>query len=263
MGQVTIEISAGSSAWRLWAPALYDIENVQVSSQKPEQSFIFAVGEEAAKVILNTQAHAQAGALTVILNGQTVWSGSSGVNERTELLAAYPEPTPKDRHSMAADGWSYLGSRQQGNVWYHGWERPVPTGPLTSLDLHDWLKPQNTLTLRAERGARLAGSVFLDTTYLKKTEHKFETYMNLSSAQYDKLPGHITFELLNVFQPGGFSVTLEQEGQVKLAEQLDAIPGGQAIPFFPVNYVAGKPAKLTIEGVDGSLFYVRNVKVWV
>jgi hypothetical protein len=262
-GEVIIEIAAASSGWKIWAPSLYDIQGVSIATVKPEQSFSFATGKDAASVLLKI-AGTVSGPIEVIMNGQSVFSSAAGA-ERTELLSALSSPTAADRQNMASSGWTYVSSRFDGRVWYHLYERLAAVGneQLGHLELHQWLKSENTLAIKAGPGAKAVGSAALQITYLTITEKRHEALLNLSGSQYGKLPGHITFDVLSVLQPGGIQVKLVQGGQTKLAEQFDAIPGAVAVPIMPVNYVAGQAAQLTIEGVDGSLFYVRNLKVWV
>jgi hypothetical protein len=51
--------------------------------------------------------------------------------------------------------------------------------------------------------------------------------------------------------------------QIKLAEAIDVDVGTNSVAFYKSNIVSGKVTNLVIEGGDGALFDIRNLKVWV
>lgn len=84
-----LEIAAGSSEWRIWAPALYDLDNVKITANvypRDISTFTFKVDEpnkiESARIDFSLDSNA--GALLLKLNGDTVYDGA--VNSKQSVF---------------------------------------------------------------------------------------------------------------------------------------------------------------------------------
>lgn len=76
-----LELAAGSSQWRLWAPALYDMENIRIVANtypRERSSFSFKVDEpeNVQSARMDFALDSNAGALLVKLNGDVVYDGA-------------------------------------------------------------------------------------------------------------------------------------------------------------------------------------------
>jgi len=212
-GPVELEFSVPSSGWKLWAPVLYEITNVNVRSTHPQVEYDFGRGEDFSWAELILTLSSYQGTLDVNLNGEQLWSGSPG---SAKTVSFY----------------------------------------------EDDVDETNVLTLVARSGSRFAGTAKLVLHYVHRQDKTYETAFNLTSAQMDKLPGHIVFEVPSVQDAGTVVVKLVAGDQVKLAEAIDTGVGTDAVAFYKSNIVPGSPMKLVIESSD-ALFYIRNLKVWV
>jgi len=77
-GDVTIELVAASSGWKMWAPNLYDITNVVVGTVHPVTDYSFARGEDFLFGELYLTSERGTGVMNVNLNDELLWSGMLG-----------------------------------------------------------------------------------------------------------------------------------------------------------------------------------------
>ena len=108
-GLTVVEITADSSFWKLWAPALYQVSEVKIKASENSETYEFSGGDVTrGELVLNIEDSNDAGDLAVIVNGRSVYAGRAAgevsvdfnnVNSGKNKLAI-----------MAAPGASYSGS---------------------------------------------------------------------------------------------------------------------------------------------------------
>jgi len=148
-GDVELELSVPSSGWKLWAPVLYDVTNVKISSVYPIAEYDFARDEDFSWAELQLSFTSRQGTLDVNLNDEQLWTGN-----------------PSSTQKITFD--------------------------------EEQINDINALTLAAKSGSSFSGTAKLAMHYEHVDDKKYETSFNLTSAQIDKLPGHIIFEVPNV-----------------------------------------------------------------
>lgn len=83
-----VEIGIRSSEWRIWAPALYDLENVKISSNvypREISTYTFKLNEpeRIQEARIDFSLHENSGILVVKLNGDVVYNGA--INQRQSI----------------------------------------------------------------------------------------------------------------------------------------------------------------------------------
>jgi len=81
-GDADLELSVPSSGWKLWAPVLYDLTNVKISSVHPIAEYDFARGEDFSWAELQFSLTSRQGTLAVELNGKQLWSGNPSSTQK-------------------------------------------------------------------------------------------------------------------------------------------------------------------------------------
>lgn len=108
-GAAQLEIAAGSSGWMMWAPALYELSDVKVGSARPEIEYSFARGEGFVRGELQLTFTSRKGALTVMLNDRTLWSGSLG--GLYSKVVPFTDVKPLNTLAIVADpGSAFIGA---------------------------------------------------------------------------------------------------------------------------------------------------------
>jgi hypothetical protein len=213
-GPAEVEIVADSSFWKLWAPALYLISEVELKASENAEAYEFFGGDVTrGELVLDIEDSNDDGDLAVVVNGRSVYAG-----------------------------------RASGTV---------------SVDFANVNAGRNKVTVMAAPGASYSGSAVLKLVHTVKEVKVVQLQFNLTKAQADKLPGHITFEIPAVMNSGRVSVKLMVGDQTKLAESFDAEVGAQAVAIYPANVVPGEVHTVVIEGAENGAFMIRNLKVRV
>jgi hypothetical protein len=220
-----VEISTRSSGWKIWAPSVYILKNIKITSQEVyarKSEYKFNISDEEynslskrqGRISLDLKEHS--GKLSIIINDKEVFSGEM-------------EKAVKDIYF-------------DQNV------------------LKRW---ENKVEFIAEDG-NFEGYGKLTFYYNKINYKKAEKEFVLSSYDYDNLhrsPGKITFEIERVINPGGFAVLIENENK-KIYQVAYGIVEEKKYEYslYPHLCFAGYN-KVIVKSVDNSSFYVKNLNI--
>ena len=175
-GPVEIELSTPSSAWRLWAPSLYEIHDVVVQTTHPAVEFNFVPGEDFVRGELVLYFDSQYGGLSADLNGRTVWRGQPMQPYRTISFNNAVPGAMNTLYVEAAPGSSFSG-RAELRLFYRNVEDRAY---------------EAVFNLTAEQLEKLPGHVTFEVT---SAQHKGSIIVELVSGDQTKLAQSIDVEV--------------------------------------------------------------------
>lgn len=221
-GDVTISIKPASSGWMIWAPALYDIRNVQLVIRRlvsAPQVMSFALNNEQISSFSRgwiTLAHRTAiGNITVSLNDNVLYYGTSLV-QRVEYR---PEYLKNDNTlKIVAD----KSSNFVGDISFILFYKPLRESTVT-------------------RSFMLSSSDYNDLA---------------------RNPGKIQFRVITVTQSGGVNVKLNGDTLCQSSNCYPTVSAGQLLAFtFDKTTARTGNNTFTISAVDNSAFTIRELVV--
>jgi hypothetical protein len=211
----TVEISSESSEWKIWAPAVYDLENVVISASsypRDKSTYTFEVFNKSdiQSVRVDFFLDSNAGAMMMKLNGDVVYDGALN-NQQT----IYLDP-----------------------------------GRLDSV---------NILTFDAREDSSFSGRATIAITRKTTEPRDLVIPINMTGDEYNRFArGVISFDVIDVYRPGGYSVTIVNNGLVLQQEYVKLEKG-----FFVLDLEKNslKPGLNTIivRPADNAAFTVQNI----
>jgi len=220
-----IEMITRSSGWKIWAPSVYILKNIKITSQElyaRKSEYKFNISDEEynsltkrqGRISLDLKEHS--GKLSIRINDKEVFSGEM-------------ETAVKDIYF-------------DQNV------------------LKRW---ENKIEFIAEDG-NFEGYGKLTFYYNKINYKTAEKEFFLSSYDYDNLhrsPGKIIFEVERVINPGGFAVLIENENKRVYQVAYGIIEEKKyEYNLYPHLCFAGYN-KVIVKSVDNSSFYIKNLNI--
>lgn len=210
-----IEIMPENSEWRLWAPAVYDLQNLKVTaSAYPRDGTTFTFGlenlSEIQSVRVDFYLDSNAGLIVMKLNGNVVYDGA--VNSVQSV---------------------YIDKSMLDDV--------------------------NILVFEAREDSKFSGRATLAIT--RKTEQFRPMFVdiNMTQDEYNKYnSGTVEFDVIDIMRPGGYSVSVVNNGEVLLREYVKLEKG-----YFVMN-LGKKDLKpglniFAVTPVDDSAFTVSGL----
>jgi hypothetical protein len=211
-----VEIEAQSSEWRVWAPAVYDLENAVITSssyprEKTTYTFEVADPREIQSVRIDFFMDSNAGGMLVKLNGDVVYDGA--VNQQQSVFL---DPSKLDE--------------------------------------------VNILTFDAREDSKFSGRATIAVTRKTWSQKDFVMDINMTDAEYAGfLRGTISFDVVDIFRHGGYSVTIvSKDGFVLLQEYAKLEKGYFVINVEKKNLNPGLNT-LIIRPADNAAFTIQGV----
>lgn len=210
-----VEISSESSDWKIWAPAVYDLENLVLASSiypKEKTTYTFEVNNpsDIQSVRVDFYMDNNEGAMTMKLNGDVVYDGALNPTQ-----TIYLDPSKLD--------------------------------------------DVNILTFDAHQDSKFAGRATIAITRKTWSQKDFIMDINMTDAEYgDFLYGTVSFDVVDVFKPGGYSVTIYNNGLV-LKQEYAKLEKGYFVLNLERNDLRPGLNTVVVHSVDGSAFNIQGV----
>lgn len=208
-----LEIQAENSEWRMWAPAVYELDNLRViASNYPNERTTYAFDTNRADVnAVRFDFHmlSNAGRLVVKLNGNTIYDGA--IND----------------------------------------EQSINVDP--SL-----LDNTNILTFDAGQDSKFEGRVTIALTHRTLDLRDFVADINMSGSDYSRFSkGTVSFDVTNIYSPGGYSVSIVNGGQL-LAKEYVKLEKGFFVMNVDTSSLRAGLNQFIVTPVDGASFAIQN-----
>ncbi|MFH1420949.1 MAG: hypothetical protein ABIG30_03210 [Candidatus Aenigmatarchaeota archaeon] len=222
---ITIKIKPSSSGWFIWAPTVYDLEEIKLSIHSltsKAQTFNFLLSDDEInnweRGYLAMQLSSYSGPLFVELNGEQQFNNN--------LTSSY-QNIPYNKSNLII-----------GN---------------------------NTLSLRAEKNAAFLGRANLLIFYKTSRDNSVTQLFNVSSADYDHLssvPGRVQFTVTDLYRAGAMLVKINDKN-ICLSATCYPAPQANTTFTFYFNQSQAKTGEnaLTIESVDNAAFRARTIVI--
>ncbi|MEM7827015.1 MAG: hypothetical protein QXQ40_02210 [Candidatus Aenigmatarchaeota archaeon] len=220
-----IEVIPTSSNWKIWAPTVYDLKNMQFVHQElysHQNSFSFIVYEAEYNSLVNKHGKIlldlteRRGRLKIILNGKEVFSGEV------------------ERSTKAIDfDQSYLKLGE------------------------------NSIEFVAEDG-RFQGYAGLTLYFYTIKENVAEKTFMISSSAYSNLhknPGTISFTVTKVLNPGGLSLTLEDENKITHHISYERVEEKTYNYSLSPSQCSVGYNHVKIKSIDNGVFYIKDLEI--
>ncbi len=182
-----IEIMPENSEWRIWAPAVYDLQNLKVTaSSYPKDGTSFTFGlenlSEIESVRLDFHLNSNAGLMVIKLNGDVVYDGA--VNNDQSV---------------------YIDKSRLDDV--------------------------NILSFSAREDSKFDGRAVIAITRKTMQFRPLFVDINMTQDEYNRFNhGTVEFDVTSIMRPGGYSVTIENNGEILMKEYVKLETG-----YFVMN----------------------------
>jgi hypothetical protein len=210
-----VEISSESSEWRIWAPAVYDLENVVISASaypRQDSTYTFDVANKSdiRSVRVDFFMDSNAGAMVMKLNGDVVYDGALNNDQ-----SVYLDPSKLD----------YV----------------------------------NILTFDAHEDSKFSGRATIAMTRRTTTQKDLVLDINMTSDEYNRFSrGSISFDVVDIYRPGGYSVTVMNGNEVLLQEYVKLEKGFFVLNLEKNNLKSGLNL-VVVRPADDAAFTVQNI----
>ncbi|MBI4895470.1 MAG: hypothetical protein HY831_03170 [Candidatus Aenigmarchaeota archaeon] len=212
-----LEIKDSSSAWRIWAPTIYDV--------------------------------------TVDTN--VLYAKTFRKNFTLEANVSRA-----DLHLFFTNAQGKIRVRVNDRIVL---EREVAQEELISFDRSE-LFDNNNVVIDAWDGSSFTGRAIVEKHILNEAVGRVELGFYLNETDYNwvvRKPGKITFDIVRIDKPGQFVLKIRNSnGNVVLTRTLDTSQQSYE-EYYTASHVKPGNNTVIIEAVDGSLFWIRDLKVWV
>ena len=221
--ETDVEISAESSSWKIWAPTVYELSNVQIEANAfSERSYAFKFDltgkyETFRRGKINLNLLENKGSLTVTLNGKEIYNDIPGNAQNVEFYGEAVKDGTNTLEFRASPSSSFVGN-----------------GVLAV-----------TYTARQENKIAQLFNVTNGTFGLGAFGG-----------------GSVRFDIVDVSKPGGMAVKITNSKGATFAAFETATAGVRTYQLNATNVVPGSNI-LIIESVDGAVFTVRNIRISV
>ena len=209
----TVEVQAESSEWKVWAPALYELDNLRISaSVYPREKTTYAFDTNTAdvqSVRMDFYMTSNAGQLLVKMNGDTVYTGA--INNEQSI---------------------YLDKSRLDRV--------------------------NLMDFEALQDSKFDGRATIAITHRTMQIKNFVADINMSGGDMSHFSaGTISFDVGDIYAPGGYAVSLVNNGQQLMREYVKLEKG-----YFVVN-VDQKTLKqglnhFVVSPLEGATFTIQS-----
>ncbi|GEM_PF-5799402 len=212
-----VEIKDSSSAWRIWAPTIYDV-----------------------RVDTN------------VLYTKTF----------TRNFSIEANVSRADLHLFFTNTQGKVRVRVNDKIVL---ERQVSTEEVISFDKNE-LFDNNKVVIDAWDGSSFLGRAVVEKHVLNEAVGRAELGFYLNETEYNwvvRKPGKVTFDIVRIDKPGQFILKIKNSnGNVVLTRTLETSQQSYE-EYYTSSHVKPGNNTVVIEAVDGSLFWVRDLKVWV
>jgi len=220
-----IEIIPTSSAWKIWAPTVYELSNIEFGyqslSSKADKIYFNIYEDEFnnlaeidGRIVLDLTEHK--GKLNAVLNGNEIF-----FNETRSYQTIY-----FDQDILR------LGS--------------------------------NSIEFVAETEGLFQGNVNLIFYYTTIQENYVEKVFSINQSEYKELnknPGMIKFNITDILEQGGLSLTIQDATQKLYQIGYDTVRKGNYTYKFNTTQCSVGYNTLRIKSVDNSVFYIRDLEI--
>ena len=220
-----IEFIPASSSWKIWAPTVYDLKDVEFVCQglhSKSSKFSFTIYENEfnnlagneGRLVLDLTEHK--GELRINLNGHEIFHGPTKAYDTIHFDQRY-------------------------------------------LKMGD-----NTIEFVSEVDSLFQGDARLIFYYNTTRENVAEKAFSLSNDEYDDLenePASVTFNITNILTDGGFSLTIQDAEGVVHQLVYDAIREGNLTYSFNNTHCTPGYNIIRIKSVDDGAFYLKDFEV--
>ncbi|MBI4162747.1 MAG: hypothetical protein HY513_03615 [Candidatus Aenigmarchaeota archaeon] len=212
---VLVEVMAGSSTWKIWAPTVYDL-NMQLEAKgfaDTAREFRFILLDDFIELTdakLNLAFDKAVGGAEIRLNNRLVFNGLLQDTQAIDIDKSFLE----------------IG--------------------------------ENVVTFVPWQDSIFEGRASLVAFFKVPQENIMRVPLNFTLSEVEHLPGTITFDIVDIQKPGGFSVKLFKGNEVLFADFATLAEGRYV--FELRNAKVGINA-LTIQAVDGAAFLLKNLDV--
>lgn len=212
-----LEIKDSSSAWRIWAPTIYDV-----------------------KVDTN------------VLYTKTF----------TRNFSLEANISRVDLHLFFTNAQGKIRVRVNDRIVL---ERQVAAEEVVSFDRSE-LFDNNNVVIDAWDGSSFSGRVVVEKHVANEAVGRAELDFHLNETEYNwvvRKPGKITFDIVRIDRPGQFILKIKNsDGNVVLTRTLETSQQSYE-EYYTSSHVKPGNNTVVIEAIDGSLFWIRDLKVWV
>jgi hypothetical protein len=220
-----IEFIPFSSSWKIWAPSVYSLNNVEFGYQTKNlvttdipfmiyQDETSAMGSKKGRIVLDLDEHT--GNLSILLNGEQVYSGTAKAYESIYF----------DESKLKVG---------QNNVGFYTEDQGDFEGNATMI-------------------------VYYDTT---RDNEAFLDFV-INQSDYDKLKTEwavVKFTVSRITNPGGLTVINEDESKKDYTIAYDLLSAKDYYFYFNSSQSSLGKNTIRIKSVDNSVFYVRDLAI--
>lgn len=219
-----IELVPASSNWRIWAPAVYDVRNLQFVYQTHStvsSDIKFMVFPDEAKTLTSSRSRLlldfaeHRGILRILLNGNQIYN-----NQSSGYQTVY-------------------------------------------FDQKNLLSGDNTMQFLTESNGVFQGNAYLTIYYMTTKDNEISHEFIINSSRFSTLnsqKGTISFNISNVLKPGGMVITIIQGSETRNIAYDSVQKKSYTYAFNQSQSFVGTNI-LKIRSVDGSVFYVKDLEV--
>lgn len=221
----SIELVPTSSSWRLWAPTVYSLKNVEFVYQTHYSKMTeipFTIYQEEANSMIGKRGRItldlgeHSGKLKILLNGNQVY---------------------------------YEGVSGYQSIYFD--ESNLKLG-------------QNSIKFLAEDYGNFIGDASMLIYYDTLRDNDAVSDIIINQSNYNKLMnewGIISFDVTRVTNPGGLSVSITDQNGRKSILAYDTLSAKNYYFFFNSSYLSLGKNTVTIGPVDNSVFYVKDFSI--
>ncbi len=220
-----LEIEAGSSSWKIWAPTVYDLSGVKfvyLTHYSVPNTIKFTLYPDeyhnlegkTGRLVLDLSEHK--GTLNIDLNGKNIFRNET----KTYQVISFNE-------SMLLPG-------------------------------------ENEIQLYSEGNSLIQGDVRLIIYYTTERENQFEKTFFVSSDDFEKLNtthGTIEFNVTSVINDGGMAVEIEDSDGNLHTVGYELTTPGMHVLYFNSTQCTEEYNKLLIKSVDSGTFWINDVSI--
>jgi hypothetical protein len=131
---------------------------------------------------------------------------------------------------------------------------------ISADDIKTAIANNQSLTLEANANSALAGSAKLKGYYIAYVPNVFEQNFEINQSTYEKLPATLRFDITSVENRGGVSVKIFSGDQLTYTNYASVEPRSYSFTLDKYALKVGTN-KLLISSVDGSRFWIKDVKL--